>query len=213
MKELLTHQEAASLEGPRHLKVPGSPTWCWQTLSALQSLWRAANLDYALYEETLQEANTHEIWMKIPPDDPFGSREKMLETMGAGDELQARARVAAQSIPARPMPKLVRGRNGRFQSDTPSAGQHSVKRGRARAAYLTARIARDRPDIWERMKNGEFTSVAAAAREAGIAVKNPKRVVLANDVTVVAAALKNHYKTDQLQGLIDALQIQAPGLR
>ena len=31
-----------------------------------------------------------------------------------------------------------------------------------------ARIARDRPDILERMKAGEFTSVREAAREAGI---------------------------------------------
>ena len=31
--------------------------------------------------------------------------------------------------------------------------------------YLVARIARNRPDIWERMKRGEFESVAAAARE------------------------------------------------
>jgi hypothetical protein len=36
------------------------------------------------------------------------------------------------------------------------------------ADYLTARIARDRPDILKRMKAGEFRSVRSAAREAGI---------------------------------------------
>lgn len=36
------------------------------------------------------------------------------------------------------------------------------------ADYLTRRIARDRPDILERMKAGEFPSVRAAAIEAGI---------------------------------------------
>lgn len=40
------------------------------------------------------------------------------------------------------------------------------------ADYLTARIARDRPDILERMQAGEFSSVRAAAIEAGI-VKVP----------------------------------------
>lgn len=35
-------------------------------------------------------------------------------------------------------------------------------------SYLTRRIARDRPDIIQRMKAGEFTSVHAAAKEAGI---------------------------------------------
>ncbi len=33
---------------------------------------------------------------------------------------------------------------------------------------MVARIARDRPDILERMKAGAFTSVREAAREAGI---------------------------------------------
>lgn len=37
-----------------------------------------------------------------------------------------------------------------------------------RGEYLAARIARDRPDILERMKAGEFTSVRKAALEAGI---------------------------------------------
>ena len=34
--------------------------------------------------------------------------------------------------------------------------------------YLTARIARDRPDILERMKTGEYASVRQAAVDAGI---------------------------------------------
>jgi len=41
-------------------------------------------------------------------------------------------------------------------------------RGSNSADYLTARIARDRPDILERMKAGEFPSVRQAAIEAGI---------------------------------------------
>jgi len=40
------------------------------------------------------------------------------------------------------------------------------------ATYLTRRIARDFPEILNRMKSGEFKSVRAAAKEAGI-VKDP----------------------------------------
>jgi hypothetical protein len=40
--------------------------------------------------------------------------------------------------------------------------------------YLTARIARDRPDILERMKTGEFGSVREAAIEAGIVNAKPR---------------------------------------
>ena len=44
--------------------------------------------------------------------------------------------------------------------------------GSTNAKRLTARIARDRPDILVRMKAGEFKSVRAAAREAGL-VRDP----------------------------------------
>jgi len=40
--------------------------------------------------------------------------------------------------------------------------------------YLTARIARDRPDILERMKAGTYKSVRAAAIDAGIVKQHPR---------------------------------------
>ena len=45
--------------------------------------------------------------------------------------------------------------------------QEKAKAGN-RSDYLVARIARDRPDLLERMKVGEFTSVREATRAAGI---------------------------------------------
>jgi hypothetical protein len=45
---------------------------------------------------------------------------------------------------------------------------HEKAKAGNRSDYLVSRIARDRPDILERMKAGEFTSVREAAREAGI---------------------------------------------
>ena len=50
---------------------------------------------------------------------------------------------------------------------TPKKPHEKAKAG-TRSDYLVARIARDRPDILERMKAGEFASVREAAREAGI---------------------------------------------
>jgi len=55
---------------------------------------------------------------------------------------------------------------------------HEKARPGNRSDYLVARIARDRPDILERMKAGEFTSIREAAREAGII----KGVSLVNQV-------------------------------
>ena len=45
---------------------------------------------------------------------------------------------------------------------------HEKAKAGNRSDYLVARIARDRQDILERMKAGEFASVREAAREAGI---------------------------------------------
>jgi hypothetical protein len=45
---------------------------------------------------------------------------------------------------------------------------HEKAKSGNRSDYLVARIARDRPDVLERMKAGEFASVREAARAAGI---------------------------------------------
>lgn len=56
---------------------------------------------------------------------------------------------------------IVLGNIGRKRSESSSSNGTTKE-------YLTARIARDKPEILERMKAGEFKSVRAAAIEAGI---------------------------------------------
>ena len=60
--------------------------------------------------------------------------------------------------------------------------------------YLTRRIARDFPDILKRMKAGEFNSVRAAAKEAGI-VKDPTGLQLLHRAWRLA--------TEALQPILD----------
>ena len=55
---------------------------------------------------------------------------------------------------------------------------HEKARAGNRSDYLVSRIARDRPDILERMKAGAFPTVREAARAAGII----KEVALVNQV-------------------------------
>ena len=166
----MSEQDQASMEGPRAMKEPGSPLWCWQTISALQSLWKSLELEYDLYMKTWSEAEEYRVWEKVPYENPFGTKEAMLERLKVGDEAAARVRVAVQAMPSRTSTRRSKGAND-----------------------LTARIARDRPDVWERMKNGEFSSVAAAAREAGINVRSPKRVAIGEDKGRVINALKRIY--------------------
>ena len=47
-----TEQQEAGVSGPRALNEPGSPVWCWQTISHLQTLWKSVDIDLRLYEKT-----------------------------------------------------------------------------------------------------------------------------------------------------------------
>ena len=63
-------------------------------------------------------------------------------------------------------PQPARGEQGRgrpVRSDNVRPNSHGNG-----SSYIAARLARDHPDILERMKRGEFRSVRAAALEAGI---------------------------------------------
>jgi hypothetical protein len=71
-------------------------------------------------------------------------------------------------------------------------------KGGDRAEYLAARIARDRPDILERMKAGEFPSVRAAAREAGI-IKD--RITILIEPQAAAAQIRKHFDPESVQEL------------
>lgn len=69
---------------------------------------------------------------------------------------------------------------------------------------ILRRLARDAPEILERVKAGEFKSARAAAIEAGI-IRPVPTVRLVDDPERVAAAIKKHLTSDQLVQLAQAL--------
>jgi hypothetical protein len=71
------------------------------------------------------------------------------------------------------------------------------------ADYLTARIARDRPDILEDMKQGKYHSVRQAAIEAGI-VKPQARYSLPDDPQAAGKYLAQRVDREWFDTLIDA---------
>lgn len=71
--------------------------------------------------------------------------------------------------------------------------------------YLTARIARDRPDILDEMKAGKYPSVRAAALDAGI-VK--PRISIPADPAGAAAALTRRFSRADLTLLVELLAEQ-----
>ena len=69
---------------------------------------------------------------------------------------------------------------------------------------ILRRLARDAPEILERVKAGEFKSARAAAIEAGI-IKPVPTVRLVNDLNKVAASIAKHLTNDQRIKLAELL--------
>ena len=183
---VLTEQQLANV-GPRELKEPGSLAWCWQTVGLLQNMWRSVDRNVERYDEVWESLVEHRAWEKIPQEQPFGTIEVMKEKLSVGSPDEARALVARLAVQAKPLAK--------HDTNQPTSG----------AEYLAARIARDHPEIHERMQLGEFKSVAEAARAAGILKMPTKRVALLKDVDRVAHNIKNYYTPEQVQALKKAL--------
>ena len=206
-----SEQELASMSGPRPLKEEGSVEWCWQTVSALQHMWQSLHLNYEHYMSILTEAEEAAIWEKIPPDAPYGSKTAMLKKVEVGDSKDAHKRMRIQTLAAqaRTLQKNGGARRGRdFQFDNGNTENNTSGNSNA---YLLARIGRDYPDMFQRVVDGEFTSVRAAAREAGIALAQPKKTVtLSDNVERVADAIKGHYTREQVEQIITRLTETMP---
>lgn len=69
---------------------------------------------------------------------------------------------------------------------------------------ILRRLARDAPDILERVKAGEFKSARAAAIEAGI-IKPVPTVRIVDDLSKVAASIAKHLTNDQRTQLAELL--------
>ena len=201
----LTEQDMANV-GPRDLKEEGSPVWCWQTVSLLQNMWTSLDLSYDRYTEVWEKANEHRIWEKIPADTPYGSLEAMKDKLKVGDAAEARLKVIDLAVQAKPLRKHP-GRPSK-NGEGNHVGPHDFENGHAptQSEYLAARLARDFPEIHERMQLGEFKSVAAAAKEAGIYPDRPKRIAASPDKGRLAKSLLQAYGADGCEELIEVLR-------
>lgn len=190
MDSTFSEQDLASMEGPRATKEPGTTQWCWQTISALQHMWNSLHLNYEHYMTILTEAEEHFIWDKVPPEKPYGSREEMLKQVEVGDTRDAQKRMKVQTLAAQ-------AKSLQKQGNTSKASKN-----------MLGLIAKDHPDILLRVANGEFDSIRAAARAAGITTAQSKKTVtLSDNVDRVANVLINRYSPEQLRRIIEKLSI------
>ena len=188
-----------ALSGPKVLKVPGSPEWCWQTVQVLKEQMRHVHEQWRVAEAALDELGKAKAWDKIPPDNPYGSMDAMLkaEVGLPAKEVRRRITQAADRAKALEGKTITDGRRERH-SLIPNPDNIRVSDGTGWGTdpgYLARRIARDHPDIFKRMAAGDFPSVRAAALEAGII--HPTATVRTDDPTSAARTLRKHMTPEQ----------------
>lgn len=146
--------------GPPQDFPPDSVEFAKATSILLISEWSLTNTTLERWRRKVAEAEGARIHRRLG----FSSFNAYLKAL-IGKDKRGAEDVKARAEKARPTGPNGRPRKGVASTPLPK-GTHSDR--------LTARIARDRPDILKRMKAGEFKSVRAAAIEAGIVkVKTP----------------------------------------
>ncbi len=200
-----TEQDEASFSGPRGFKEKGEPDWCWQTISALQTMWLSLETSYDTYIRTWTDAEEFRVWEKIPYDNPYGSKEAMLEALEVGDAKMAQKRMQVQRVAATARKIRDHGGNRRSTDFQVDNDKFEKLKGGTAEEYLAGRIQRDAPEVFEKLLAGEYESVRKAALDAGIVKAGPKTISLGNNVKRVAATLKDNYSREQVQEIVQVL--------
>lgn len=162
----------------------GSPVWMRATINVVGNSIREGNADCSYLARLLPElrryATEHALdwWRDLVEPEASGMPRAFVEHLERGvallrsegrDGAITRDEAHAASVAQQAQQAVAMRAPGRPEKAS-GKGAYStfIKRGETSAAHLTARIARDRPDILDRMKRGEFRSVRQAAIEAGI---------------------------------------------
>jgi hypothetical protein len=188
--------DEASRDAPR-----GSRAWALWIIGQAQLTRKELQLDAEILGSLLKQIDEFRAWepLGLLDIETLALKELQLEpavlraVLGTkpGRSLGA---VIAHAEAAKPISQHGGSRVNK-QADNISSTQHGTE-----PKYLTARIARDRPDILERMKAGEYTSVRQAALDAGI-IKLQSSFPI-HDMNKLAAALKRRLTTDQWAELV-----------
>jgi|GEM_PF-1781432 len=161
---------------------PGSRPWAIAVRRELQSAIHDRESDTLTLKRFLRLMEQHEGYKALTDarGRPFRSYRAFCEArhpIGLGYDpevlqLVIDERKEAKERAAQPKKLLNVGPPTKEEHLNNPAHNRVIQYGSTNADYLTARIARDHPDILERMKAGEYKSVRAAAIDAGI-VKVP----------------------------------------
>ena len=192
---------------------PGTDSWLKTSIDFARKTLVSVNRDANHFYREAQELIQHEAWNLYFKDEPKTWERFLKEALDVRDvddiinilcgveaalaagiegeiPLNMAQAFADQATPAN-KPGNPSG-NNQYQvkeERKPDNCKDSTKYGND-PEYLTSVIARDRPDILERMKSGEFKSVRAAAIEAGIVQDSGKMTISTQDPIKAAATIR-----------------------
>jgi len=205
-------RRAAAVSVPIATHADGSEAYCLAKLVRLRIQWaRHRDVDEQ-FIETLEDVKRIRAWERIPPEQPYGSLDAMIKAeLGVpAATIERSVAVFTRDRAMNPLELAAPGKIGNGRSRDYHIISTPHQQGTS-ADYLTARIARDRPDILERMKAGEYPSVRRAAMDAGIVKPTVTHGVSAD---AFARAARKHLTYDQIEQLVEQLaeMLEAAGL-
>lgn len=206
MRKAKSQREDHRIPKPRILLPIGDPDRDKATVVIARTTWESTTCKIYQWEQILDDIKSEKTWERYPPEKPYGSLDALLKaeiglnTDQSMSELQTRTVLSAKQV----APALSHG-GDRKTNQTNQVDNYKVEKvkGGTSAEYLTSKIARDRPDILERMKAGEFRSVRQAAIEAGIV--KPKATKSKLNYREIVELINDNLTEDEKQALSEEI--------
>jgi hypothetical protein len=178
--------------GPRQLYPVGSAAWCQVTIRVLRDYLGHVATEWKQAENILNELVTQRAWEHVPPGKPYGSLDALLKAeLGLdSDAIRQRIRDAELAVHGG---NAVPGQKGFQRADNIRSLAYGTSE-----TYAYRRLRRDRPDLAERVDQGEMSAHAAAV-EAGF--RHRTATVRLDDPAATARTLQRHMSREDLTTL------------
>jgi len=212
-KSLLDDKEVKRAQvGPRQMKDPRSREYAIQTLHSLKRYLSSKEVDEKRIKEELDDIKANRHWEVLG----YASMDEYLkiETGYTATEILGQARkMVIQAVCARAEEMGPVKHGGDRKPKAMDQGNNcnlDIKRGNDQT-YLARKIMTDSPETFDRLKQGEYRSVRAAAMDCGI-VKERKVKAIPVDTpdAAIRALLRVFTVTDLAQALGKAAEVSTP---
>ena len=186
----------------------GSRLWCLYVSNEIRKTYYDKTQLGTRLKNLVETFTDHQGWQELG----FLTWEQFCQAklQVEADKLEAEAIGRVQAIAENAKPLVEHGSEytkagGRGKKLVDNCQLVSSEKGGNDTEYLTARIARDRPDILEEMKQGKYKSVRAAAIDAGIVDPNKtKRFQLPTDPAAAGKYMAQRVDKEWALMFIDA---------